>query len=370
MSLHFPNSWLEILIVAGDAERLRLNREALRRERGKVHVARNGAEAGALLRGEGDLDEPIRPNAVVLDLSLPEPEWSAIAGAIVEAGLTGPVIAVDWQGEEEASAEDDGNAAETGRAPGGDLSRLIRQAIIQKRTEDERAPRVRNEQSSRPGAPEGATRSGSGGADDPGCHAGIRPGWLYLTLRESTEAGIMEGLAALRELAAGLPRRPDGPPPIAPAGMDDVFPNELIDRVVQRYRSVADVRGLRLLEIDDEYAPRIAVDDARLVAALDLLTAYTLHFGHPGLAIRISADAGDGDAVTFGVSLDGAGIPEDQLPLLADVFAAVAPIVEAHGARLWFGSSWGKSCGFHFRLPASPSDRHRPGASPSLDRSR
>lgn len=344
-------------MVAGDPARLRLNREALRTERGKVHLAGEGAEVRALLRGEGEFDEPIHPNAVVLDLSSPESDWPAIAGAIVQARLTGPVIAIEWLDEAPGGERGDG-AGERQAPPGADLSRLVRRSILEKRRQDERTAAHLNGMvpAAAGGGMEGGLITGSGGADGPGSHAGIGQSWIHLTLRDGTEAGILEGMAAFRALAAGLPCGRSARPRASPAAAGSVWSNELICQVVERYAPLAETRGVRLLEIYDDYAPRISADGAGLLAALGVLTTCTLHLARPGQAIRVSAWVGGDDAMSFGVSIDGTGIAEEHLPLLADAFAVASPILEGYGAWLGFGSSWGKSCGFHFELPASLSE--------------
>lgn len=349
MSLHFPGSWLHVLVVAGDENRARRMRDALRSERGEVSSARDGAEMRALLL-EADGAGRIHPNVVLLDLRLSRTEWPGIARGVVEAGLTGPVVVLDWWDERT------GEEGVGGEGP-GDLSRLIRRAIIEKRTEDERIAAARAEATSTETAADEAERVlRSGGVQGPGCHAMVGPDRIHLTLREDTEPGLLAGLDAIAALSSLLARA-EGRAPLHPDtsvdgfGGEPVVPDELIRSAVERYAGLAAAKGVRLLEIEEEYAPGITCDEPRLLSALGILTAFVLHLARPGGDVRVSAHLGRDDAVGFGVSFDGAGVAEEHLPLLADVFAAVTPIAERHGARLSFTSSWGRWFGFDLSLP-------------------
>lgn len=65
---------IEVLLVEDNAGDIRLTKEAF--EEGKVRlnlsVVRNGVEAMAFLRKEGDFDGTARPDLVLLDLNLPK----------------------------------------------------------------------------------------------------------------------------------------------------------------------------------------------------------------------------------------------------------------------------------------------------------
>lgn len=65
---------IEILLVEDNAGDVRLTREALRdaRVRNNLSVARDGAEAMAMLRKERIYGESPRPDLVLLDLNLPK----------------------------------------------------------------------------------------------------------------------------------------------------------------------------------------------------------------------------------------------------------------------------------------------------------
>jgi chemotaxis family two-component system response regulator Rcp1 len=65
---------IEILLIEDNAGDVRLTREALaeRHVRNNMTVAKDGAEALAMLRREPQFGEPLRPDLVLLDLNLPK----------------------------------------------------------------------------------------------------------------------------------------------------------------------------------------------------------------------------------------------------------------------------------------------------------
>ena len=66
--------WIEILLVEDNVGDVRLTREALRdaHVRNNLAVAKDGAEALAMLRQEPPYGESPRPDLVLLDLNLPK----------------------------------------------------------------------------------------------------------------------------------------------------------------------------------------------------------------------------------------------------------------------------------------------------------
>jgi two-component system, chemotaxis family, response regulator Rcp1 len=81
---------VEILLVEDNAADVRLTEEALRE--GKVHnrlsVARDGVEALAFLRREGDFAQAPRPDLILLDLNLPRKDGREVLAEVkADAGL-------------------------------------------------------------------------------------------------------------------------------------------------------------------------------------------------------------------------------------------------------------------------------------------
>ena len=64
---------IEILLVEDNPGDVRLTREGLTESkvRNNLHVARDGVEAMAFLRGEGQHANAVRPDLILLDLNLP-----------------------------------------------------------------------------------------------------------------------------------------------------------------------------------------------------------------------------------------------------------------------------------------------------------
>jgi CheY-like chemotaxis protein len=75
---------VEILLVEDNAGDVRLTIEALRegKVRNHLHVARDGVEALAFLRREGDFAEAVRPDLVLLDLNLPKKDGREVLAEI------------------------------------------------------------------------------------------------------------------------------------------------------------------------------------------------------------------------------------------------------------------------------------------------
>jgi chemotaxis family two-component system response regulator Rcp1 len=75
---------IEILLVEDNPGDVRLTLEALRESkvRNKLHVARDGVEAMAFLRREGQYAGTVRPDLILLDLNLPRMDGREVLSAI------------------------------------------------------------------------------------------------------------------------------------------------------------------------------------------------------------------------------------------------------------------------------------------------
>ena len=90
------HSPVEILLVDDNPGDIELTKVALRDAKimNSVHVARDGAEALAFLRGQGEFADAPRPDLVLLDLKMPKVDgFQVLAEMRAEPGLrTIPVI--------------------------------------------------------------------------------------------------------------------------------------------------------------------------------------------------------------------------------------------------------------------------------------
>ncbi len=64
---------IEILLVEDNPADVRITQEALRESklRNTLHVARDGVEALAYLRRQGDFQDSVRPDLILLDINMP-----------------------------------------------------------------------------------------------------------------------------------------------------------------------------------------------------------------------------------------------------------------------------------------------------------
>jgi CheY-like chemotaxis protein len=88
---------VEVLLVESDPEEARLVQEALIRGKvdARVRVARDGAEALALLRGPPVEAEPVLPQLLLLDPSLPDADLHRLLDEMQsDPGLRGVPVAV------------------------------------------------------------------------------------------------------------------------------------------------------------------------------------------------------------------------------------------------------------------------------------
>jgi CheY-like chemotaxis protein len=75
---------VEILLVEDNPGDVRLTIEALRESkvRNNLHVARDGVEAMAFLRREGQFSDAVRPDLILLDLNLPRKDGREVLSEI------------------------------------------------------------------------------------------------------------------------------------------------------------------------------------------------------------------------------------------------------------------------------------------------
>jgi chemotaxis family two-component system response regulator Rcp1 len=74
----------EILLVEDNPGDVRLTREALNSDRlwNTLHVVRDGVEAMAYLRREGEFPDAVRPDLILLDLNLPRKDGREVLAEI------------------------------------------------------------------------------------------------------------------------------------------------------------------------------------------------------------------------------------------------------------------------------------------------
>lgn len=84
MSLHPNNQPTHILLVEDNPGDVRLTLEALKegKLRNHLHVVRDGVEAMAYLRQEGEYAHAVRPDLILLDLNLPRKDGREVLAEI------------------------------------------------------------------------------------------------------------------------------------------------------------------------------------------------------------------------------------------------------------------------------------------------
>ncbi len=84
MSNQSPASLVEILLVEDNPGDVRLTKEAMKegKMRNNLSVARDGVEAMAFLRQEGQYADAPRPDVVLLDLNLPKKDGRSVLAEI------------------------------------------------------------------------------------------------------------------------------------------------------------------------------------------------------------------------------------------------------------------------------------------------
>ncbi len=84
MNIPMVNKVVEILLVEDNPGDVRLTREALEENkvRNNLHVVRDGVEALAFLRREGQYADAPRPDLILLDLNLPKKDGREVLAEI------------------------------------------------------------------------------------------------------------------------------------------------------------------------------------------------------------------------------------------------------------------------------------------------
>jgi signal transduction histidine kinase/putative methionine-R-sulfoxide reductase with GAF domain len=144
-------------------------------------------------------------------------------------------------------------------------------------------------------------------------------------------------------------------------------PRELVSETIDAFQSIAEERGIVL--VDDSRAPvgRIECDRDRLLQVLSNLVSNAIKATERSGTIAIDVRR-EGREVIFSVRDTGRGIPEDEAPHVFDRYwrgrtagyrgtglglAIARGIIEAHGGRIWLDSRLGKGTTFYFSLPCS-----------------
>jgi PAS domain S-box-containing protein len=143
-----------------------------------------------------------------------------------------------------------------------------------------------------------------------------------------------------------------------------VSAGRLIADVVEMLRPLAAERSVHL-EGDTTLRQHVVADRERILQVFSNLVGNAIKFTPRGGAVRLHAEAGEGE-VRFGVTDTGIGISPEHVPYLFDRYwqarrttrggtglglAIARGIVEAHEGRIWVESEVGEGSTFFFTLP-------------------
>lgn len=116
--------------------------------------------------------------------------------------------------------------------------------------------------------------------------------------------------------------------------------------------------------------PAVWIDRERIQQALGNLIGNAVKYTPSGGSITLHAEV-KGGAMQVSVADTGAGIAEDELPHVFELYwqseredsrgaglglSIAASIVRAHGGKIWVESRLGKGTAFHFTLPLAPAE--------------
>lgn len=203
---------------------------------------------------------------------------------------------------------------------------------------------------------------------------------VWDTMDDQTRRQMLSGLSehsrsleALITTLLDFSRLEAGTP--LPATLGDVEIGPVLDWAARRFE---EVYGGDRLTLDAEPGLRVRADAVLLERILQNLLSNAGGHTAPGTAVRLLAHAEDDDVV-IGVSDDGPGIPDDELPYITERFyrggdintrprglglglALVSEMLEMQDSALELESVPGSGCRFWFRLPAvttAPPDEGR-----------
>ena len=140
-------------------------------------------------------------------------------------------------------------------------------------------------------------------------------------------------------------------------------PGRLVLDATELFNPLASERGVHLVALAPDGAPRVQADRDRALQVFSNLVGNALKFTPREGIVTVGA-AADGDGVRFWVRDTGPGIPERDFARLFDRFwqgqgrregaglglPIARGIVEAHGGRVWVESEMGVGTTFHFTL--------------------
>jgi signal transduction histidine kinase len=154
--------------------------------------------------------------------------------------------------------------------------------------------------------------------------------------------------------------------------IDDTDVVAIANRVVQNYRSIAIAKGLRILSVVPESAPRVRLDPARFEQVLRYLVNNAVKFTVAGVVkVTLVFDASTRLPTRMIVADTGIGIPEREIDRVFEPFEQVdaSParhyagaglglplarrLCEAMGCRLSVESEAGRGARFTIRFPNS-----------------
>jgi PAS domain S-box-containing protein len=147
-----------------------------------------------------------------------------------------------------------------------------------------------------------------------------------------------------------------------------VEPGKIIDEVLKELGTGLRESGLEVT-IDGEL-PAVRVDAVKLGQVLTNLISNSIKYAETGSPLRIAVGSSvDGDEVTFHISDNGRGIPEEKLETIFEPFtrlqsgdssnglgiglSTVKRAVEGWGGRVWAESPPGEGATFHFTAPSA-----------------
>lgn len=152
------------------------------------------------------------------------------------------------------------------------------------------------------------------------------------------------------------------------ANLQTEDPWAIIEDVLERYRALAQERGLRLESLHPEVLPLVMADRDRILQVLGNLLSNAISVTAAGGRISVGAQTGKHE-VTFYVSDTGPGIPPEDHGRLFERYRRgkavdyrgtglglyiASAIIKAHNGRIWVESELGQGSTFYFTIPRAP----------------